>query len=154
MFSLTPQPLRMNRSATVLSGPVATPRAAHEHFRAKLSMTVDPDDLWTDMRQERTGFAVIDARSAQAFARYHVPGAVNVPARRLDHGGPEPVDLEAAELLIVYGWGSDCHAAATVAVYLSGRGYAVKELAGGIDRWRREWYPVEGTLGLPGLAGE
>lgn len=154
MFSLMPQSLRVNRPAVVLEGPIAAPRVAHEHFAAKLSLTVDPDDLWADMQQQRTGFTLIDARGAQAFARYHIPGAINLPARALDERGVEQVDLEASELLIVYGWGSDCHAAASVAAALSGKDYPVKELAGGIDRWRREWFPVEGTLGLPGSRGE
>jgi rhodanese-related sulfurtransferase len=55
--------------------------------------------------------------------------------------------LPKEKVIVVYCWGVACNAATKAAMRLSALGFRVKEMIGGIEYWRREGGPVEGTLG-------
>jgi rhodanese-related sulfurtransferase len=68
----------------VLENPPAEPRSAREHFLSRLSFETDPSDVYTDLVNEVSGIVVVDARTPDSYARGHVPGAVNLPYRKID----------------------------------------------------------------------
>jgi rhodanese-related sulfurtransferase len=50
-------------------------------------------------------------------------------------------------VVVTYCWGPGCNAATKGAARLAALGFRVKEMIGGIEYWRREGHPVEGTEG-------
>ncbi|HUR82255.1 MAG TPA: rhodanese-like domain-containing protein [Thermoanaerobaculia bacterium] len=110
--------------------------AALAHFEARLEWEIDAADLWAN----RDAYIVIDARTPEAFAAGHVPGALSLPHRTI-----ATVDFPKDAVLVTYCDGIGCNASTKAAVKLSRLGYRVKEMIGGIDWWRRDGLPVEGT---------
>jgi rhodanese-related sulfurtransferase len=90
---------------------------AVEHYRNKLAHETDAWDL-REMQREGVDVVVIDTRSASAFAREHIPGAISLPHREMNEG----------------------------ALKLTEFGFRVKELIGGIEWWKRDGYPTESTV--------
>lgn len=133
------------RFSMVLETPAASPEVAHRHFAAKLSVETDPSDVHADLQKGHTGFIVLDARSAEAYEACHIPGAVSLPYRRIS--AETTADWPQDRVIVVYCWGPACNAAAKAAMRLSALGFRVKEMIGGLEYWRKEGYPVEGTLG-------
>ena len=50
------------------------------HYAAKLDWELDPSDLHEALAAGGH-IVVVDARAPQAYARGHIPGAVNIPHR-------------------------------------------------------------------------
>ncbi|MBI4347977.1 MAG: rhodanese-like domain-containing protein, partial [Elusimicrobia bacterium] len=71
----------------------------------------------------------------------HIPGATNIPladlAKRLK-------GLPKDKTIVTYCWHHDCAAAPKAALLLAERGYAVKDLCGGIKAWKDAGFAVEG----------
>lgn len=127
----------------VLETPSPSPEQLHQHFAAKLAAETDPSDVHTDLSRGKTGFVVVDARSAAAFADLHVPGAVNLPSRSIDRAAAAQFE---GKVVVVYCWGAACNAATKAAVRLTALGVRVKEMLGGLEAWVHEGYPTEGEL--------
>jgi rhodanese-related sulfurtransferase len=127
----------------VLEYPPASPDAARVHYQARLAVETDPSDVHADLTRGHPGIIVLDARSAEAFAACHVPGAVSLPHRTIS--AETAAALPKDRVLVVYCWGPACNAATKACLKLSALGYRVKEMIGGIEYWRREGYAVEGT---------
>jgi rhodanese-related sulfurtransferase len=125
--------------------PAAEPAVARAHFLARLSVETDPADVRLDLDRAPERLYVIDARSADAYAACHVPGAINLPHRTIDTRAV--ADLDAGRVLVVYCWGPGCNAAQKAAARLAGLGFRVKEMIGGLEYWRREGYEVAGAQG-------
>lgn len=137
-----------DRSASfsfVLEYPPAAPDEARRHFLAKLAVETDPADVKLDLERGVPGLVVLDARSAQQYGECRVPGARSLPHRTIS--AETTAELPRDGILVVYCWGPGCNAAAKAAAKLAGLGFRVKEMIGGLEYWRREGYPVEGTLG-------
>jgi rhodanese-related sulfurtransferase len=129
----------------VLETPPASPEEAHLHFLSKLSVETDAADVRLDLQRGQDGFLLIDARGAQDFEEGHIPGAINLPYRKIT--AESIAHLAKEKPIVVYCWSPGCNAATKAAVRLSALGFQVKEMLGGIEYWRREGGPVEGTLG-------
>ncbi len=129
----------------VLEVPPADPAAARQHFLHKLAVETDPSDVRLDMQRGPAPFVLLDARGAEAYAECHIPGAQSLPYRRISPA--TTAGLPRDKPLVVYCWGPGCNAASKAAARLAELGFAVKEMIGGIEYWRREGGPVEGTLG-------
>ena len=113
---------------------------ALEHFESRLEWEIDAADLFTN----RDAYVVIDARTPEAFAQGHVPGALNLPHRTIT--GETTAMLAKDAVLVTYCDGIGCNASTKAAVKLSRLGFQVKEMIGGIDWWRRDGLPLgEGT---------
>jgi len=118
----------------------ASPQAARAHFEGKLAFETDPADLFLDQRNGSADVLVLDARSPEAFAQGHIPGALNLPSRRIS---PETTAAFSRERLIVtYCWGPGCNGSTRAAARLAALGFQVKELIGGLEYWTRDGYPV------------
>lgn len=129
----------------VLETPVARPEDAQRHFLAKLSVETDPSDVRLDLQRGQRSFVIVDARSAQDFEECHIPGAINLPYRRIT--AESTAHLPHDQVLAIYCWSPACNAATKAAAKLSALGFQVKEMIGGLEYWRREDGPVEGILG-------
>lgn len=129
----------------VLETPPAGPEEAYRHFLAKLAVETDASDVMLDLQRGQNGFLLIDARSAQDFEECHIPGAVNLPYRKITAESTAQFSKELP--IVTYCWSPACNSATKAAARLSALGFQVKEMLGGIEYWRREGGPVEGTLG-------
>ena len=86
---------------------------------------------------------VIDARSPEAFAREHIPGAINLPHRAM---AGETVDaIDRAALVVTYCDGIGCNASTKGALAMARLGFHVRELIGGLDWWKRDGHPTHGA---------
>jgi rhodanese-related sulfurtransferase len=112
--------------------------AALAHFEQRLEWEIDAADLWSDPG----AYVIIDARTPEAFAGGHVPGAINLPHRIIT---AETAQFPKEAVLVTYCDGIGCNASTKAAVKLSRLGYRVKEMIGGIDWWRRDGLPVHGA---------
>jgi rhodanese-related sulfurtransferase len=132
----------MRIRSNVLENLAADPADAVEHFTRKLAYEADCADVGADIAAGVPGFVVVDCRSAESYARGHVPGAVNIPHRRIT------AEIIAAmlpddDLVITYCAGPHCNASTRGARRFAALGRRVKEMPGGIDGWVREGLPVE-----------
>jgi rhodanese-related sulfurtransferase len=100
-----------------------------------------PADLYADIVAGTPDLVVVDARYPEAYAREHLPTAINLPAREIDDSTTADLDREA--LYVVYCWNASCHASTKTANRLESLGFKVKELHGGLETWRKQGYPTE-----------
>jgi rhodanese-related sulfurtransferase len=110
-------------------------------FEARLRYETDPADVWAALRDGGAPFTLVDARSPDAFARAHLPGAVSI------HD-----DLPAGPL-VTYCWSPACNGATKAAARLHADGREVREMIGGFEYWVREGLPIEGAVGGDRLVG-
>ena len=110
-----------------------------QHYADKLAYEIDAWDLAVALRDgERV--VVVDARAPEAFAREHIPGAVNVPHRTMSAATVAAIDRSA--LVVTYCDGIGCNASTKGALNMSRLGFRVKELIGGIEWWKRDGHPT------------
>lgn len=126
--------------------PAADPSLAAGRFEAKLALETDPFDVKTDLERGHDGILVIDTRSAEAYEACRIPGAVSLPHREIRE--ETTAHLPRDRTLVTYCWGPACNASTKGAARLAALGFRVKEMIGGIEYWREEGLPVEGTLGV------
>jgi rhodanese-related sulfurtransferase len=124
--------------------PPARPARAVAHFAGRLAVETDPSDVWNDLIRGVGRFVLVDARSREAHAEAHLPGAVSAPHAELTAEWARAVLREHdAELFVTYCWRTSCNAATKAAARLASFGLPVKEMIGGIEGWRAEGLPVE-----------
>lgn len=120
------------------------PKTAEIHFRSRLAFETDPSDVYTDLQNNSAEIIVIDARTHEAYSKGHVPGAVNLPWRKIDSSSTSAVPRD--KVLVTYCDGIQCNASTKAAMRLAALGFRVKEMLDGIQGWKREGYPVEETV--------
>lgn len=113
------------------------------HYRGKLEFETDAWDL-NEMLRTGQNVVVIDARSEAAYENEHIPQAVSFPHRGMDVESTRDLDREM--LYVTYCDGIGCNASTKGALKLTELGFRVKELIGGIERWKRDGYPTERAL--------
>ncbi|PUA36848.1 rhodanese [Paenibacillus elgii] len=111
----------------------------------KLSVETDVADVHYDIKHGVNNFLLIDVRSAKAYEECHIPGAINLPSHEINE--ETTASFSKDQLIVVYCWGPACNGGTKGAARLSGLGFKVKEMLGGIEYWRKEGNDVEGTLG-------
>jgi len=129
----------------VLEFPPADPSEARRHFAAKLSVETDPSDVKTDLERRAAAFVFADVRSAEAYAQCHAVGAISLPARQITAETTRHLDKRV--LIVTYCWGPGCNGSTKAALKLAALGFRVKEMIGGLEYWRHEGLPIEGSLG-------
>jgi len=120
--------------------PAAPPEQAAEHFARRLSLETDCWDVHESLASGAGDFVLLDARGPVAYARGHVPGALNLPhgkitARRMEDWGEET-------LFVVYCAGPHCNGADRAALRLASLGRPVKLMIGGMTGWADEGFAV------------
>jgi rhodanese-related sulfurtransferase len=118
----------------------ADPAAALAHFERRLLLETDCDDVHESLNAG-ADFVLVDVRGAKAFAKGHVPDAINIPHRTMttERMAQFPRDT----LFVVYCAGPHCNGATKGAIRLARLGYRVKEMTGGIAGWRDEDFALE-----------
>lgn len=125
----------------VLERKTSQPQNAMIHFESKLANETDPSDVYYDLQNGETDFMILDARSPEAFAKGHIPGAISMPHRKISEGATATWPKD--KLIVVYCYSPACNAAAKAAVKLISLGFTVKEMIGGIEYWKEEGYPLQ-----------
>src|SRR5690606_23084554 len=119
----------------------ATPEEALAYFAAEFAFQTDCWDVHEAMRSGDPGFVLLDVRSPAAFAKGHVPGAINIPHAKII--GSRMAEYSADTLFVVYCAGPHCNGGARAAVRLAQLGRAVKLMAGGVAGWLDEGFALE-----------
>jgi rhodanese-related sulfurtransferase len=96
--------------------------------------------LSVDLKAAVADIVVVDARSRDAYAAGHIPGAVSFPHR--DMNTQTVAHLDRNKVYVVYCDGIGCNASTKGAYKLARLGFRTKELLGGLDWWRRDGHPV------------
>jgi len=117
---------------------LTSPKKAKKFFEAKMNFTTGPVEL-NEMIKNKENINIVDVRSAEDYAKGHIPGATNLPKQRWgSHTG-----LKTNKVNIVYCYSEVCHLAAAAAKEFADRGFPVMELEGGFEEWKRYNMPIE-----------
>jgi rhodanese-related sulfurtransferase len=116
-------------------------------YQQKLAYETDSWDLFVAL-QEGQQVVVIDGRGREAFAKEHIPGAINIPHRTISQDSLAGLDKEP--LYVTYCDGIGCNASTKTALKMLTLGFRVKELMGGLDWWKRDGYATDGENARPG----
>lgn len=118
----------------------ALPALAVEHFAGKFAFETDCADVHDALKAGDADFVLLEARGPVAYARGHVPGALNLPHRAITEEALAawPPDT----LFVVYCAGPHCNGADRAALRLACLGRRVKTMPGGMAGWAAEGFPV------------
>lgn len=111
-----------------------------DFYGKKLAFEIDSWDLKVAL-ESGEGIIVIDARSPEAYQKEHIPGATNIPHRKMSEETTKGLSREA--LVVAYCDGIGCNASTKGALNMTKLGFRVKELIGGLDWWKRDGHPTE-----------
>ena len=128
-------------TSLVTQTPAAAPEKALRHFEARLAFETDCSDVFESRKGGEPDFVLVDVRGPQAYARGHVPGAINIAHRTMTR--ERMAGFASDTLFVVYCAGPHCNGANKAAVRLAKLGYAVKEMIGGVIGWQDEGFPLE-----------
>ena len=132
--------------------PAAAPAAARAHFANRLSLETDCADVHEAMTAAggiAADFVLLDVRGPQAYARSHVPGAINLPHRQIT--AERMSAWPAGTLFVVYCAGPHCNGGDRAALRLAELKRPVKLMLGGMTGWADEGF-VFATGDAPGSA--
>ncbi|MDD3518740.1 MAG: rhodanese-like domain-containing protein [Chromatiales bacterium] len=122
-----------------------------KHYADKLAYEIDAWDLKVALEAGES-VVVIDARSPQAYAAGHIPGAISLPHREMNEASTRDIDRNA--LVVTYCDGIGCNASTKGALNMTKLGFRVKELIGGLDWWKRDGHPTQGAAPANTAGGE
>ncbi|KWE64613.1 rhodanese [Burkholderia ubonensis] len=120
--------------------PAAASPAALAHFEASLRFETDCWDVHDALASGAPDFVLLDVRGPDQFAAGHVPGARNLPRRKIVAGKLD--GYPADTLFVVYCAGPHCNGAARAAIRLARLGRPVKLMIGGVTGWRDEGFAL------------
>jgi rhodanese-related sulfurtransferase len=120
--------------------PTASSMEAEAHFGGLLRFETDCWDVHEALARGDTGFVLVDVRRPELFAAGHVPGAVNLPHRRMNERNLSGYASDV--LFVVYCAGPHCNGADRAAFRLAGLGRPVKKMIGGIEGWKDEGFDL------------
>lgn len=124
----------------VTATPPAAPEAVADHLALKLALETDCADVHDALSRGEADFVLVEARGPAAYARGHVPGAVNLPHREIS--AARLAAWPAETVFVAYCAGPHCNAADQAALKLARLGRRVKTMPGGIAGWLAEGYPL------------
>ncbi|GEO15620.1 rhodanese-like domain-containing protein [Microvirga aerophila] len=124
--------------SSVASIPPAPAEEAVAHFAARLALETDCADVHGSLREGSHDFVLLDVRGPNAYARAHVPGALNLPHREITV--ERMAEWEQDTLFVVYCAGPHCNGADRAALKLAQLGRPVKLMLGGVTGWTDEGF--------------
>jgi rhodanese-related sulfurtransferase len=127
----------------VTQQPAAYSKDAVAHFAALLVHETDCWDVHESFERDAVDFVLLDVRSPDLFAGGHVPGAINLPHRRIVERNVVPFSDDT--LFVVYCAGPHCNGADKAALRLARLGRPVKKMIGGIEGWKAEGFELATT---------
>ena len=127
-------------SSSVSAVPAASSERAAFHFGTALEFETDCADVFDAVSNGGQDFVLFDTRGPASYAQGHVPGAVNMPQRKI-------VDVKLREypddtLFVVYCAGPHCNGAHRAAYRLAKLGRPVKLMIGGVTGWLDEGFSL------------
>ena len=130
----------MQQESYVLGFAPPSPEISAAYLLSKLSFYTDAADVAADLQNGVRGIVVIDTRSAEHYARGHVPGAVSFPHKRMT--AESTGELSKDVVYVTYCDGIGCNGSTQGAYKLAKLGFRVKEMIGGLDFWIRDQHPL------------
>lgn len=121
--------------------PAAASEMAAAHFAKRLSLETDCWDVHETLTSGTPDFILLDVRGPAAFARGHLPGALNLPHGKITVR--RMADWPDGTLFVVYCAGPHCNGADRAALRLARIGRPVKLMIGGITGWIDEGFALE-----------
>ena len=106
---MTPAGTSASGPSSVAAVPAAPSDVALEHFASLLSLETDCWDVHDALANGPVDFVLLDVRSPELYAAGHLPGAVNLPHRRIVERNLVPYPPDA--LFVVYCAGPHCNGA-------------------------------------------
>lgn len=82
----------------IIAIPPEEPKVAGLHFPSKLAFETDPSDLYMDLQTNPPEIIVIDARTQEDYSQGHVPGAINLPWRKIDASSTAAMSRDKARV--------------------------------------------------------
>ncbi len=124
------------------SKPQLDPQATEQiaHYERKLAFETDSWDLKTAIEAGER-IVVIDVRSAEAYRKEHIRGAISLPHRTMSASTTDALARDA--LIVTYCDGIGCNGSTKGALNMARLGFRVKELIGGLDWWKRDGHATE-----------
>ncbi len=132
------------QTSPVATVPAAASAAALAHFESSLQFETDCWDTHDALANGPRDFVLLDVRSAEGYARGHVPGALHLPAGKIVEGRMR--DWPRDTLFVVYCAGPHCNGATRAAIRLARLGRPVKLMIGGVTGWIDEGFALESTV--------
>jgi rhodanese-related sulfurtransferase len=129
-----------SRSSLVTETDPARAAEAERHFARLLAFETDCWDVHHDLTADTARFVLLDVRSPEAFAAGHVPGAINLPHRRIVERNLRQWSTDT--VFVVYCAGPHCNGADRAALRLATLRRPVKKMIGGIEGWTDEGFEL------------
>ncbi|ENW93442.1 rhodanese-like domain-containing protein [Acinetobacter sp. NIPH 298] len=129
-------------SSLISEIPASTHLEALRHFSQRLAFETDCSDVYHSQQSGNIDYVLVDVRSSEAFAKAHVPGAINIPTRTIT--SERMAEYAQDTLFVVYCAGPHCNGVHRAAVRLASLGYSVKEMIGGVTGWLDEGLSLNG----------
>jgi rhodanese-related sulfurtransferase len=127
-------------SNAVYAVPAADRLRARAWFAERFEFETDCWDVHEAMASGDPGFVLLDVRGPALYARGHVPGAINVPHRKITAGYMKRFAPDAR--YVVYCAGPHCNGSTRAALRLAELGLPVKEMPGGVTGWIDEGFAL------------
>ena len=125
-------------TAVTATRPAASDRA-REHFSAEFEFETDCSDVH-DALSQGADFVLLDVRSPALYAKGHVPGAINLPHRKIIRSKIQQWSEDT--IFVTYCSGPHCNGAARGALRLADLDRPVKIMSGGLAGWVHEGFEV------------
>ena len=105
--------------------------------------TVNREEL-NELLGSQRRVALIEVLEPDAYRKYHLPGAINVPLGEEFEQRVQETVPDKNMPIVVYCMNTECHASPNAAEKLDTLGYAdVYDYAGGKEDWKAAGLPVE-----------
>jgi rhodanese-related sulfurtransferase/uncharacterized glyoxalase superfamily protein PhnB len=118
-----------------------------QYYENKLAYEMDPTDLFVALERGEDVVA-LDTRRTAAYEKEHIPTAINLPYREMNVESTG--HLDKTKTYICYCDGIGCNASTRGALIMTGLGFKVKELTGGIEWWKFDGYETVGKDSFKG----
>ena len=127
-------------ASAVSAVPAAPSVQALAHFSTAFAYETDCADVHAAFAGGQQDFVLLDVRGPDAYAKGHVPGALNLPQGKLV--AAKLCDYPMETLFVVYCAGPHCNGAHRGAERLARLGRPVKLMIGGITGWLDEGFTL------------
>ncbi len=127
--------------------PAAPSAQALAHFEAAFAFEADCWDTHNAISTGQQDFVLLDVRGSDKYAAGHVPGAIDLPQRKII--ASKIADYPADTVFVTYCAGPHCNGAARAAIRLAKLGRPVKIMVGGITGWLDEGFSLVTSAAAP-----
>jgi rhodanese-related sulfurtransferase len=126
------------KSINSVATPSTSPAPPNPSDNARRIKAAELHQLW-----EQGKVLVVDTRTEPAYKESHIKGAILIPAAEV---ATKTAELPHDKMIVTYcTWPSE-HTSAGAVLTLNAKGFNnAAALLGGLDAWKKEGYPVEGT---------